>query len=252
MTSKIALITGGSRGLGRSAALSLAANGIDSIITYLSNNEAAAEVSEAALQLGATSVAIQLDTADAASFPRFVKQLQTTLQTHWQKDSLDYLVNNAGTGINVPFADTSEAQLDSLYRIHLKGPYLLTQALLPVISDGGRVLNVSSGLTRFSRPGMSAYAMMKGAVEVMTRYQAVELGGRGITVNTLAPGAIETDFAGGVLRDNPDYNEAIRSQTVLGRTGKPDDIGELISALLSDATYWVNGQRIEATGGFNL
>lgn len=252
MKKRIALITGGSRGLGKSAALKLAECGVDSVITYLNNAVAAEAVVAEITDIGARAVALPLNTADTASFTHFARQLETALNDVWQRTSLDYLVNNAGTGLNVPFAETTEAQLDALFALHVKGPYLLTQTLLPLLADGGRVLNLSSGLTRFSRPGMSAYAMMKGAVEVMTRYQAVEFGERSITVNTLAPGAIETDFGGGVVRDNPEYNRAIASQTALGRAGLPDDIGRLVAALLSDATYWVNGQRIEASGGFSL
>ncbi|TWH09373.1 Dehydrogenases with different specificities (related to short-chain alcohol dehydrogenases) [Pseudoxanthomonas taiwanensis J19] len=170
----------------------------------------------------------------------------------WGRQRFEHLVNNAGTGLHVPFAETTEAQLDEMYRIHFKGPYLLTQALLPLLADGGRILNISSGLARFSMPGTSAYGSMKGAVEVLTRYLARELGERRISVNTLAPGAIETDFGGGRLRDDRQLNAWVASQTPLGRVGQPDDIGGAVAALLGPGTAWINGQRIEASGGMLL
>lgn len=244
----IAIITGGSRGLGRNAAIRLAQKGVDIILTWRSNEaEAAAAVAEVE-KAGARAAALQLDVANAASFGVFADEARRVLKS-WGTERFDYLVNNAGFGGVTPYAETTEAQLDELYAVHLKGPYLLTQALLPLIADGGRILNVSSGLARFALPGYSAYAAMKGGVEVMTRYQAKELGARGIAVNTLAPGAIETDFGGGAVRDNRDLNKMIAAQTALGRVGLPDDIGGAVAAILSEDIRWMNAQRIEVSGG---
>lgn len=246
---RIALITGGSRGLGRSAALALAARGVDVIVTYQSRRADADAVVAQIAALGRRAVALQLDTGDVASFAAFATQLDDVLRTQWQRAQFDYLFNNAGSGITAPFAETTEAQFDALMAMHVKGVFFLTQRMLPRIADGGRILNVSSGLTRFSFAGYSAYAAMKGAVEVLTRYLAKELGGRGIVVNTLAPGAIETDFGGGLARDDAGFNAAIAAQTALGRVGLPDDIGGAVAALLSAETGWINAQRIEASGG---
>ncbi|WP_374603255.1 SDR family NAD(P)-dependent oxidoreductase [Niveibacterium sp.] len=249
MTRKIALITGGSRGLGRNAALKLAARGVDIILTYRSQQtEADAAVAEIEA-LGARAVALRLDVADSTSFAAFAAEIRSQLQTRWQRDRFDYLFNNAGAGVHAGFAETTEAQFDKMMAIHLKGVFFLTQAMLPLIADGGRILNVSSGLARFALPGYAAYAAMKGAVEVLTRYLAKELGPRGIAVNVLAPGAIETDFGGGAVRDNAQLNAFVASQTALGRVGQPDDIGDLVAALFSDDARWVNAQRIEASGG---
>ena len=249
---KTALITGGSRGLGRAGALALAAEGCDVVITYHSNKEAADSLVKEVEWAGQLALAMQLDTADIDSFDAFVANLAHQLTNKFGRNSIDYLVNNAGVGINAPFAETTPEQVDSLLNMHVKGPYFLTQSLLPVIADGGAILNVSSGLSRFCFPGYSAYGMAKGAVEVMTRYMAKELGPRKIRVNTLAPGAIETDFRGGEIRDNQALNQAIASQTALGRVGLPDDIGGAIATLLSEKSYWINGQRIEASGGMML
>ena len=249
---KMALITGGSRGLGRAGALALAAEGCDVVITYHSNKEAADSLVKEVEWAGQQALAMQLDTAAIDSFDAFVANLTHQLTNKFGRNSIDYLVNNAGVGINAPFADTTLEQVDSLLNMHVKGPYFLTQSLLPVIADGGAILNVSSGLSRFCFPGYSAYGMAKGAVEVMTRYMAKELGPRKIRVNTLAPGAIETDFRGGEVRDNQALNQAIASQTALGRVGLPDDIGGAIATLLSEKSYWINGQRIEASGGMML
>lgn len=246
---QVALITGGSRGLGRSAALHLASRGIDTVITYRTNKAEAEAVAEEVRVLGGQSVAIALDVSDTANFPAFKASLQQVLLTHWQRDSFDHLINNAGIGIHAPLESTSESQFDELMRIHLKGPFFLTQTLLPFLADGGSILNVSSGLTRFSLPGYAAYAMMKGGVEVMTHYMAKEFGARGIRVNTIAPGAIETDFGGGAVRDMEDLNQFVSSVTALGRAGLPDDIGAVIASLISDDSRWVNAQRIEASGG---
>lgn len=249
---KIALVTGGSRGLGKNTALHLARQGIDLIVTYRSGRQAAEATVTEIHALGGKAVALPLDVGDSASFAAFAADVGRVLKENWQRTTFDYLVNNAGIGIHASFAETSEAQFDELFRIHLKGPFFLTQALLPLIADGGRIVNISSGLARFALPGYAAYAAMKGGIEVLTRYLAKELGGRGIAVNTLAPGAIETDFGGGTVRDNAQVNAFIAGQTALGRVGLPDDIGGAIAALLSDNSRWINGQRIEASGGIFL
>ena len=249
---KIALITGGSCGLGRNAALHLARKGVDVIFTYLRQESEAKTVVADIAGLGARAVALPLDVAKSSSFAGFASEIKTVLATHWQREHFDYLVNNAGIGIHAPFAETTEAQFDELMAIHLKGPFFLTQALLPLIADGGRIVNLSSGLARFALPGYAAYGAMKGAIEVLTRYQAKELGARGIAVNVVAPGAIETDFGGGLVRDNAQLNAFVASQTALGRAGLPDDIGGVIASLLSDDNRWVTGQRIEASGGMFL
>ncbi|MCD2514441.1 SDR family NAD(P)-dependent oxidoreductase [Comamonas endophytica] len=249
---RIALITGASRGLGRSAALHLAAQGVHSIITYKDNAAAAREVVAQIEAQGSRAVALRLDVADSRSFAAFAGQVRAVLADTWQRDRFDHLVNNAGAGFTASFAETTEEQFDQLVNIHLKGTFFLTQKLLPLIQDGGRIVNISSGLARFSLPGYAAYAMMKGGMEVLTRYLASELGARGIRVNTLAPGAIETDFGGGTVRDNAQVNAHIGSQTALGRVGLPDDVGGAIAALLSPGNGWVNGQRIEVSGGIHL
>ncbi|WP_437613747.1 SDR family NAD(P)-dependent oxidoreductase [Erwinia sp. V71] len=249
MTRKIALITGGSRGLGKNAALKLAKKNSDIILTYRSQQQEADAVVKEIQATGARAVALQLDVADSSSFDAFAVEVKKQLKDIWQRDSFDYLLNNAGTGLHVPFAETTEAQFDQLVSVHFKGPFFLTQKLLPLLANGGRILNVSSGLARFSLPGHSAYAAMKGAMEVLTRYQAKELGARGIAVNIIAPGAIETDFGGGVVRDNAQMNAFVASQTALGRAGLPDDIGDAISMILSDESGWMTAQRIEVSGG---
>lgn len=247
----IALVTGGSRGLGRNAALKLAQNGADVILTYRSNRAEAEQAVAEITALGRRGAALPLNVADSQSFDAFAAQLRATL-AGWQRERFDWLLNNAGIGIHASIAETSEAQFDELMNTHLKGPFFLTQKLLPLIADGGRILNVSTGLTRFALPGYAAYASMKGAIEVLTKYLAKELGARGIAVNVIAPGAIETDFGHGAVRDNADLNRFIATQTALGRVGLPDDIGDAIAALLSPASRWVNAQRIEASGGMFL
>lgn len=247
----IALVTGGSRGLGRNAALKLAQNGADVILTFRSNRAEAEQAVAQITALGRRSAALPLDVANSKTFDAFAAQLRTTL-AGWQRERFDWLVNNAGIGIHASIAETSEAQFDELMNTHLKGPFFLTQKLLPLLADGGRILNVSTGLTRFALPGYAAYASMKGAIEVLTKYLAKELGARGIAVNVIAPGAIETDFGNGAVRDNADLNRFIATQTALGRVGLPDDIGDAIAALLSPANRWVNAQRIEASGGMFL
>ncbi|KZM48476.1 SDR family oxidoreductase [Labrenzia sp. OB1] len=249
---KIALVTGGSRGLGRAAVLHLAESGIDSIFTYRSEKTAADSAVAEIQALGARAFALQLDTSDISGFPDFKMRLSEALAATWQRTTFDFLVNNAGMGIRNSFEETSEKDFDQLMNVHVKGVFFLTQHLLPSIADGGRILNISSGLARFAMPGYAAYASMKGAVEVLTRYLAKELGPRGIAVNTLAPGAIETDFGGGAVRDNPEVNRMISSMTAMSRAGLPDDIGGAIAALLSGETGWITGQRIEASGGQGL
>lgn len=249
MTSKIALITGGSRGLGKNTALAMAKQGMDVVLTYHSKQAAAQEVVEEIAALGRKAVALQLDVAQVKTFDAFANRLKQALQSHFQAEKFDFLVNNAGTGLTAPFAETTEQIFDDMVNIHLKSTFFVTQKLLPLINDGGRIINISSGLARFTLPGYSAYAAMKGGIEVLTRYMAKELGARQIAVNTVAPGAIETDFGQGLVRDNKEVNAYIASQTALGRVGVPDDIGPMIASLLSDNYRWVNAQRIEASGG---
>lgn len=251
MSTPIVLVTGGSRGLGRSMALHLSERGSDIVLTYRSEAGEAQAVVAAIEAHGRRAVALPLEVGDSSTFPAFVDSVRDTL-AGWGCDRLDALVNNAGMGVHSAFAETTEAQFDLLVNVHLKGPFFLTAALLPLIADCGRILNVSSGLTRFAVPGYAAYAAMKGAVEVLTRYQAKELGARGISVNTLAPGAIATDFDGGAVRDNAQLNGYLASQTALGRVGQADDIGGVVASLLSPANRWINGQRIEASGGMFL
>ncbi|VAC61614.1 SDR family NAD(P)-dependent oxidoreductase [Enterobacter hormaechei] len=252
MRERIALVTGGCRGLGKNAVLKLAAEGTDIILTWNSSQQKAQEVVREIEGKGRKAAALQLNVGDTASFARFAQQVKETLTHVWQRDTFDYLVNNAGTGLYAPYTETTEAQFDDAVNIHFKGPFFLTQQLLPLIKDGGRILNVSSGLARFTQPGSGTYAAMKGAMEVLTRYQAKELGVRGISVNIIAPGAIETDFGGGRVRDNAELNQLLASQTALGRVGLPDDIGDAIAALLSDKLGWMNAQRIEVSGGMFL
>ncbi len=249
---KINIITGGSRGLGRSMALHLADKGQDSIITYHANKSAADDVVKAILAKGRKAVALQLDVSKSATFSVFAAEVKKVLSAHWQRETFDHLVNNAGTGASQTVEQTSEDVFDEMLNEHVKGPYFLTQKLLPMMADGGRIINVSSGLARFSFPSRAPYAIMKGAIEVFTRYLAKELGARGITANTIAPGAIATDFGGGNTRDNPQMRTMLSGQTALGRVGEADDIGALTAAMLSDDFRWVNGQRIEASGGFML
>jgi NAD(P)-dependent dehydrogenase (short-subunit alcohol dehydrogenase family) len=246
---KIALVTGSSRGLGKNTVLSLAKKGVDAIVTYHNSDEEANNVVSAIASIGRKAVALQLDTSNTKTFDGFVEQVKQSLQDKWQTEHFDFLVNNAGVGVHASFADTTEEDFDRLMNIHVKGVFFLTQKLLPLINDGGRIINISSGLARFTTPGYAAYASMKGAIEVLTRYMAKELGHRQITVNTIAPGAIETDFADGAVRDNLDINSFIASQTALGRVGLPDDIGGAIASLLSAENRWVNAQRIEVSGG---
>ncbi|VVO42015.1 SDR family NAD(P)-dependent oxidoreductase [Pseudomonas fluorescens] len=252
MNRKIALITGASRGLGKNAALHLVAQGVDIIGTFNSRAEEAQALVAQIESLGGRAAMLQLDVGQSEGFAEFATQVADVLQQHFDRQQFDFLINNAGIGVNANFVDTTVAQFDLLMNIHLKGPFFLTQTLLPLLADGGRILNVSSGLTRFSMPGYGAYAAMKGAMEVLTRYQAKELGTRNIAVNTLAPGAIETDFGGGTVRDNAQVNTLVASNTALGRVGQPDDIGAAIALLMAPGGQWINGQRIEASGGMFL
>lgn len=246
---KIVLITGASRGLGKNMALHLADQGRDIIVTYYANKLEADSVVQAIEAKGRKAIALQLDVRNSESFTDFSDKVKQQLQTHWQRDQFDYLINNAGSGVYKTFVETTEADFDQMSNEHLKGPFFLTQKLLPLIKDGGRILNVSSGLTRMAFPGFVAYAIMKAAVELLTSYLAKELGERRISVNTIAPGAIETDFGGGMVRDNKEVNDHIAQITALGRVGLPDDIGGAVAAILSDEAGWINAQRIEASGG---
>lgn len=249
---KIAIITGGSRGLGRSMAQSLAEKGTDVILTYHSKEGEAQEVVAQIEAMGRRAVALQLDVSQSAGFAEFAQKVKDALHSTWQTEHFDFLVNNAGTGLHASLMETTEEQFDDMVNIHFKGVFFLTQKLLPLMNDGGRIVNISSGLARFCFPGYSAYGAMKGAVEVLSRYMAKELGPRGIAVNVVAPGAIETDFGGGRTRDNKQMNEMVASITALGRAGLPDDIGPMVASLLSDDNRWVNAQRIEVSGGMNL
>jgi NAD(P)-dependent dehydrogenase (short-subunit alcohol dehydrogenase family) len=249
---RIALITGGNRGIGRSAAIHLAKDGVDSVITYRSHADEAAEVVAEIEALGRQAAALQLDTGDSSSFEAFAGALASTLQTNWSRDTFDFLVNNAGNSSNSGFAEVTEEEFDTLVDIHFKGVFFLTQRLLGQLADGGAIVNLSSGLARFSYPNRVAYGSVKGAVEVLSRYLAAELGPRGIRVNVIAPGAVATDFSGGVVRDTPEMQEAIASNTALGRHAVADDIGPVIASILRDDNHWVTGQRIEASGGVHL
>ena len=249
---KITLVTGGSRGLGRNIALALAKNGADLILTYRQGKEEGEAVAAEIARLGRKSTLLQLDVSAVNQFDAFRAKLQEALKTHWQRESFDFLVNNAGHFKGAPFAQMTEDDFDSLFAVHFKGVYFLTQKLLPVIADQGAIVNTSSGLARFAIPGYSAYASMKGSIEVFTRYLAKELGARGIRANVVAPGAIETDFTKASFEKNPGTREMIASSTALGRVGLPDDIGGVVAFLCSEEGRWVNGQRLEASGGIFL
>ncbi len=247
--SKISLVTGANRGLGRNTAVSIAKRGGDVIVAYRTNVDQAQEVVAQIRALGRKAVALELDLAQTASFTNFAESLRAELSEVWGRDTFDHLINNAGHGEFAMLADTTEAQFDGLFNVHVKGVFFLVQALLPLLADGGSIINFSSGLTRISYPGFSAYSAAKAAVETLSVYMARELGPRGITVNTVAPGAIETDFGGGLVRDNADVNAQFAAMTALGRVGVPDDIGPMVAGLLSDDNRWVTAQRIEVSGG---
>lgn len=250
--SKIALVTGGSRGLGKDSALQLAKKGFDIIITYQSKKEYAEEVVQEIEATGQKAHALQLDIATTTGFDHFVNEVKGILDTQYGAQKLAALVNNAGVGINVQFEQTTEEQLDAMTNIHFKGPYFLTQKLLPLLKDGSSIVNTSSGLARFSMPGYAAYGAMKAAIDSLSRYQALELGSRKIRVNSIAPGAIATDFGNGAVRDISGINQMISSQTALGRVGLPDDIGSVVAFLCTDESKWINGQRIEVSGGIHI
>jgi NAD(P)-dependent dehydrogenase (short-subunit alcohol dehydrogenase family) len=250
--SKIALVTGGSRGLGKNMALKLAQKGIDVILTYNSKKEEALEVVAEIEKAGQKAVALQLNAGDVKSFDTFFSQVKLALNETFATDHFDFLINNAGIGIHASFAETTEEDFDQLLNIHFKGVFFLTQKALHLINDGGRIINLSSGLARFTSPGYSAYGSMKGGVETLTKYLAKELGPRGIAVNVVAPGAIETDFGGGLVRDNEQINKHLASATALGRVGLPDDIGGVVAFLCTEDARWINAQRIEVAGGTNL
>lgn len=251
-TSKLALITGGSRGLGRSMANKLAEKGIHVIITYHTNKTEADKVLEEVRSKGGEAAALPLDVSKAETFEAFVSELKQVMQSRFHTDKLDFLVNNAGIGLPTPLGATELSVIDQLTDIHFKAPFLLTQFIVPFVNDGGGIVNISSGLARFTAPGYSVYGSLKAAVEQLSRYLAKELGPRQIRVNCVAPGAIETDFGGGAVRDNADYNRMIANATALGRAGLPDDIGDVVAFLCTDESRWINGQRIEVSGGTNL
>ncbi|WP_316736412.1 SDR family NAD(P)-dependent oxidoreductase [Pedobacter aquatilis] len=249
---KIVLVTGGSRGLGKNAAIHLAKKGLNVILTYQSKKEDADETVEEIQKIGVNAAALQLNVADTKSFDGFINEVKAVLKSQFEANKVDYLVNNAGIGIHASFEETTEEQFDTLLNIQFKGVFFLTQKVLAIMNDGGGIVNVSTGLARFALPGYAAYASMKGAMETLTKYQAKELGARGINVNIVAPGAIETDFGGGVVRDNEQMNKGIASQTALGRVGLPDDIGPVVAFLCTEESKWINAQRIEASGGMFL
>jgi NAD(P)-dependent dehydrogenase (short-subunit alcohol dehydrogenase family) len=250
--SKIALVTGGSRGLGKNMALQLAGKGFDVILTYQSKKDEAEQVVAEIKSSGRHALALPLDVSESSTFGTFSERIASVLKSEFKRDKIDALVNNAGVGLHATIDDTTEAQFDAMVSIHLKAPFFLVQKLLPVFNTGGSIVNISSGLARFTFTGYDAYATMKGGVETLTRYQAKFLGARGIRVNTVAPGAIETDFGGGAVRDNKELNSQLASLTALGRVGLPDDIGGVVAFLCSDEAKWVNGQRIEVSGGIFL
>lgn len=252
MENKIALITGGSRGLGKSMALHLANDGSDVVITYNSNKELAEDVVKEIESKGRKAAALQYDASDFKALENFASEFKNVLNKKWNTSSFDFLINNAGIGATIPFEKVTEADFDKFMNIHFKSVYFLCQKLLPLINNNGRVINISSGTTRFGVFGYSVYASMKGAIEIFTKYLAKETGAKGITVNVVAPGAIETDFNNAALRNNPERKKIITSQTALGRTGVADDIGKVISLLCDEKSGWINGQRIEASGGINL
>ncbi|PAM93660.1 short-chain dehydrogenase [Flavobacterium sp. IR1] len=252
VNTKIALVTGGSRGLGKNMAIAIAKKGIDVIITYNSKKEEADLVVKEIESLGQKAASLQLNVADAGTFDSFLAQVSEVLKNTFKTDKFDFLINNAGIGIYNSFAETTEAEFDQLTNIQFKGPFFLTQKALHSINDGGGIINISTGLARFSFPGYAAYAAMKGAIETLTKYQAKELGARKIKVNVVAPGAIETDFGGGVVRDNEQMNQQIASITALGRVGLPDDIGGVVAFLCTEEARWINAQRIEVSGGMML
>lgn len=251
-TQKIGLVTGGSRGLGKAMALSMAEKGMDVIITWRNKEAEASEVVQQIKQQGRKAAALQLDMNDLGSYPGFIEQLRQTLQKTWNQSSFDFLVNNAGIGGTIPFEQVTEARFDEFLNVHFKGVYFLTQQCLPLLNDGGRIINISTGTTRFVNPGYSVYASMKGAVEVFTRYLAKELGPKKITANIVAPGPVETDFNNAAIRSNPALKERLSGLSPLRRVGEAGDIGPVVAFLCTDEAGWINGQRIEVSGGINV
>lgn len=248
---KIAIVTGGSRGIGRDTVLRLARRGVRSLFTYNANRAEADKVAALAHEAGAGAIALQLDVGAVASFEGFVGRVRGAL-AELKAERFDYLVNNAGTSSAANLATITEAEMDALYSVHFKGPLFLTQALLPLMNDGGRIVNISSGLARFTAPNRIGYGSIKATVEALTRYMALELGPRRIAVNVVAPGPIATDFSGGMVRDIPQINKMISDTTALGRVGGPEDVGPVIASLLSNDLGWVNAQRIEVAGGMHI
>jgi NAD(P)-dependent dehydrogenase (short-subunit alcohol dehydrogenase family) len=249
---KIALVTGGSRGLGKDMALQLAGKGIDVILTYRTNKEEAEKLVKEIEQGGRKAAALQLDMSQPDRLDDFVQQTKSVLNSHWKGSSFDFLINNAGMGATVPFTEVTEAMFDEFLNVHFKGVFFLTQKLLPYINQGGGIINISTGTTRFSNPGYSVYASMKGAIEVFTRYLAKELGPKGIRANVVAPGPVETDFNSAAIRNNPQMKERLSGLSPLGRVGRASDIGGVVAFLCSEEAAWVNGQRIEVSGGINV
>jgi NAD(P)-dependent dehydrogenase (short-subunit alcohol dehydrogenase family) len=249
---KIALVTGGSRGLGKDMALALAKKGIDVVLTYRTNKKEAEEVATEIISTGRKAIALPFDVSEIKSFDGFISQLTSALQKHWSVSTFDFLINNAGVGATIPISQVTEEAFDNLLNIHFKGAYFLTQKSLLMMNDGGGVINISSGTTRFCVPGYSVYSSLKGAVEIFTKYIAKEFGGRGIRANIVAPGPVETDFNNAAIRSNPQMKSFLGSQTALGRVGQADDIGSVVAFLCTNDAKWINGQRIEASGGINL
>lgn len=252
MTQKIALVTGASRGLGKDMALSLAKKGIDLVLTYKTNKEEAEKVAGEIISMGRNAVVLALDLADLKSYDVFIAQMVRATQEQWGTDKIDFLVNNAGIGATIPIADVTEEAFDNLLNIHFKGVYFLTQKLLGHLNDGGGIVNISTGTTRFRVPGYSVYSSMKSALETFTRHLAAELGPRQIRANVVAPGPIQTDFNNAAIRNNPQMQARMAEMTALGRVGMADDIGGVVSFLCTEDAKWVNGQRIEVTGGINM
>jgi NAD(P)-dependent dehydrogenase (short-subunit alcohol dehydrogenase family) len=252
MSQKIALVTGGSRGLGKDMAISLAKKGTDVILTYRTNEEQAKDVVKEIEAMGRNSAALHLDMSDFKSLGSFVQSVSSTLQSKWNSNKFDFLINNAGMGATVPFAEVTEELFTDFLNVHFKGVYFLTQKTLPLLNNGGRIINISTGTTRFCVPGYSVYASMKGAVETFTKYLAKELGEKSITANIVAPGPVETDFNSAAIRSNPQMKGFLSSLSPLGRVGSANDIGGVVAFLCSEEASWINGQRIEVSGGINV
>lgn len=252
MSNKIALVTGGSRGLGKDMAVNIAKKGMDVILTYVNNEAAAADTVKEIEKMGQKAAALLLNMADLKSLDGFVQQVKTTLQSKFRANAFDYLINNAGIGGHIPFETATEAQFDEFLNVHFKGVYFLTQKCLPLMNNGGGIVNISTGTTRFVNPGYSIYASMKGGIEVFTRYLAKELGSKGIKANVVAPGPIETDFNNASIRNNPQLKERLASLSPLGRVGQANDVGPVVAFLCTDEAGWINGQRIEVAGGINV